>query len=428
MKKKTLPQITAIVFSKQNNESTLYSLPCCSSQIEAIFCVDHIGTEMSGCADDIGVEMFDCADHIGVYADHVGAEMSVCTDHVGAALARAKGDYICILPAGTVLHDEYLSYPIAYLERHPEFDYSVCDPTHVASHGSIKDVHKPTLNSLQITDYFLGESTFDIAAFIVRKAFLVETGLLLVAANATFPELLILPILAFGYGVHIAKSLYSADQTFIVPEKLNSYVAQAHDIIERFPISASDIRELLLGFDFMTTRKLLSVYDCDRAATFSDYICRSVNHALEPSPAVRLTVLADSVKTNKLILLTALNLACAGKSAKRLKPVGRVIVFTPLSHSAVKIHESLRHTVYEPDVVWAMNADGLSATTPDLPSLSASDTLIVPRSTVALEKEFAPASIVAIQDALNCCAALTFPTLCDGNTTIRFSSGYFYDY
>jgi hypothetical protein len=430
--KKVFPQVTIIMPGKNQTDTINSLLGCITTQAEIIFCADHVGEGMTDCADNVGEGMSDCADRVGEAmsdcADHVGVEILDCASHVGEALARAKGDYICILPAGTLLHEAYLSYPIAYLERHQEFDYSVCDPTKIAGQGSKEGIHTPAFNSLQITDYFLGHSTVEIAAFIVRKAFLAETGLLLVTANATFPELLILPFLAFGYGVHIAKSLYTAEKTFIVSEKLPSYISEAHDIIERFPIPASDVRELLCGFDFMTTKKLLSVYDCDTALTFSNYVCRSVNNAFHPSPHITHSAIINFIKANKALLLTALNFACAEEYVKIMKPTGHIVVFAPLTHSAIKIKELLRRTVYEPDLVWAMNADGVTAAAPDIPSLTGNDIVVVSRRYASLEREFSPATVVSIQEALQHCVAFAFPTLCDGNTTIRFSSGYFYDY
>jgi hypothetical protein len=431
--KKVFPPVTAIIMPGKKQEDTINSLSGCNdTQAEIIFCADRIGTQMSGYADGIGAKMPDYADGIGTqmtcYADSIGMQMFAYTDCVGAALACANGDYICVLPAGTLLQDDYLTYPIEYLERHPEFDYSVCDPTYIEGHGNKGGVHNPTFNSLQITDYYLGHSNVEIAAFIVRKAFLAETGILSITAKCTFPELLLLPLLAFGYGVRIAKSLYSAEKTFILSKVLTSYVSEAHDMIKRFPVSTSDVCELLLGFDFMTARKLLSAYDCDTAGTFSDYICRSINNAFDPSPCIPLTALTDSVKTNKTILLTALNHACAGENVKSMKPAGRVIAFAPLFHSAIKIKELLRCTAYEPDIVWTMNGDGNCTASPDLPSLSANDLVVVPRRYESFEREFSPASVVSAGEALSHCAALAFPTLCSGNTTIRFSSGYFYDY
>ncbi|MDR0964467.1 MAG: hypothetical protein LBM60_07620 [Clostridium sp.] len=423
MDKKGLPPVTAIIMPGKNQENTVKSLHCCNDfQAEIIFGTDHIGTKIPACA-----------------------------SRLGAALARAKGDYICILPAGTLLKDAYFSYPIAYLERHPEFDYSVCDSMHIAGQGNKEGIPIQPFHSLQVTDYFLGHSTVEIAAFIIRKAFLAETGILSVITNTTFPELLILPFLAFGYGVHIAKSLYATEKTFIDSGKLTAYISEAHDMIERFPISASDVRELLYGFDFMTTGKLLSIYDSDTASTFSDYICHSINHAFHPSPHITQRAIADSMKANKAILLTALKLASAEKCVKILKvsalsnsligtravgaqtgismkPIGRIVVYAPLVHSAIKIKELLRRTVYEPDIVWAMNADGITVTTPDILSLTKNDIIIVARRYTSLEKEFSPANVLSVQEVLNFCAALTFPTLCDGNTTIRVSSGYFYDY
>jgi hypothetical protein len=431
--KKVLPPVTAIIMPGKNQDDTINSLSGCNGSLaEIIFCTDLVGAKISSYTDHVDAQLTCYADGVDAqmtcYADGVGAQMFAFADHVGAALADASGDYICILPAGTLLQDDYLTYPIEYLERHTEFDYSVCDPTYIEGHGNKGGVHNPTFNSLQITDYFFGHSNVEIAAFIVRKAFLAETGILSVTANCTFPELLILPILAFGYGVHIAKSLYSAEKTFILSQELSSYVSEAHDMIKRFPISATDIRELLFGFDFMTARKLLNVYDCDTAGTFSDYICPAINNAFNPCPRIPLTALTDSVKSNKTILLTALNHAYAGKKVKSMKPAGRVIAFAPLSHSAIKIKELLRLTAYEPDIVWAMNGDANCAAIPDLPSLTGNDIVVVPRRSDSLEREFSPASVVSAWEALSRCAALAFPTLCDGNTTIRFSSGYFYDY
>jgi hypothetical protein len=178
----------------------------------------------------------------------------------------------------------------------------------------------------------------------------------------------------------------------------------------------------------MTARKLLSVYDCDTARTFSDTIYHSIRNAFDPSPRIPRTVLTDGIKANKTILLTALNYASAGECANKIKPAGCVIVFAPLVHSALKIKESLRCTPYEPDIIWAMNADGSTAAIPDPPSLTVNDIVVAPRRYASLEREFSPASVISAAEALSRCAALTFPTLCDGNTTIRLSSGYFYDY
>jgi hypothetical protein len=444
MVKKVFPPVSVIIMPGKNQEDTINSLSGCNdTQAEIIFCADRIGAKMPGYADGIGAKMPDYADGIGTKmpdyadgigkqmtcnADGVGTQMFAYADCVGAALADANGDYICILPAGTLLQDDYLTYPVEYLERHLEFDYSVCDPTHIEGHGNKGGIHNPTFNSLQITDYFLGHSNVEIAAFIVRKAFLAETGILSVTANCTFPELLVLPLLAFGYGVHIAKSLYFAEKPFIRSQDLTSFVSEAHDMIKRFPISASDIRELLFGFDFMTARKVLSVYDCGTAEAFSDYICSSINNAFDPSPRIPLTAFKDTLKSNKTILLTALNYACAGENVKSMNPAGRIIAYAPLFNSAIKIKELLRLTAYEPDIVWALNGDGYCAAIPDLPSLTADDIVVVPRRYATLEKEFSPASVVSAKEALSRCAALAFPTLCDGNTTIRFSSGYFYDY
>jgi hypothetical protein len=389
MDKKNFPLVTAIIMPGKNRKDTINSLMGCNdTQAEIIFCANHIG----------------------------------------AALARAKGDYICILPAGTLLHEEYFAYPLAYLERHQEFDYSVCDQTYSASQGNSEGVHEPAFTSLQITDYFLGHFTVETAAFLVRKTFLLETGILSIIADCTFPALLSLPFLAFGYGVHIEKSLYTAEKSIILSQEWNAYVSEAHDMIKRFPIPISDIRELLLGFDFMTARKLLSAYDRNMAENIWEYIGNSINHAFNPSPCIPLMVFTDSVKSNKSILLTALNHACAGKSVKNMKPGGRVIAYAPLFHSALKIKALLHGTAYEPNTVWAMNGDGISATIPDPTTLTPKDIIVVSRRYPSLEKEFSPASIVSVQDALSHCAAIAFPSLCNGNTTIRFSSGYFYDY
>jgi hypothetical protein len=384
---KNFPTLTAILLPGKNSEDTRNTLASCG---------------------DFQIEILDC------HGD------------IGAALASAKGEYICILPAGTLLHGAYLTYPIAYLERHMEFDYSVCHGATISKTGG-ENFPRSDFTSLQITDYFLNNLPVGIAAFIIRKSFLAETDMLSIAASCTFPELLILPLLAFGYGVHVTKSLYTAAKEIIPPEKLEAYIREAHDMIARFPVPAADICDLVAGFDFMLTRKLLTDYDGNSEMNFSDFICRAVNSAFDPSPGIPLSLLTDVVKINRTILLAALHVACKGEGVQKITPAGRIIAYAPLVSTALKIQELLRDTAYEPDMVWAVNADGVSAAQPEPASLTASDVVVVPRAAL-LAGEFSPASVISAADAVDYCAAATFPALCAGTISLRFSSGYFYDY